>query len=133
MTKGEGVEETDPVQAIKNSYAKDVTDEFVLPTVIKKDGQPVATITDGDSVVFCNFRPDRARQITRAFCADDFDGFAREKKLDLTFVCFTEYDVTIPNKLIAFKKVEVKNTFGEYLAAHNMKQARIAKQKNTHT
>ena len=126
MTKGEGVEETDPVQAIKNSYAKDVTDEFVLPTVIKKDGQPVATITDGDSVVFCNFRPDRARQITRAFCADDFDGFAREKKLDLTFVCFTEYDVTIPNKLIAFKKVEVKNTFGEYLAAHNMKQARIA-------
>ena len=126
MTKGEGVEETDPVQAIKNSYGKDVTDEFVLPTVIKKDGQPVATITDGDSVVFCNFRPDRARQITRAFCADDFDGFAREKKLDLTFVCFTEYDVTIPNKLIAFKKVEVKNTFGEYLAAHNMKQARIA-------
>ena len=126
MTKGEGVEETDPVQAIKNSYAKDVTDEFVLPTVIKKDGQAVATITDGDSVVFCNFRPDRARQITRAFCADDFDGFAREKKLDLTFVCFTEYDVTIPNKLIAFKKVEVKNTFGEYLAAHNMKQARIA-------
>ena len=90
MTKDEGVEETDPVQAIKNSYAKDVTDEFVLPTVIKKDGQPVATITDGDSVVFCNFRPDRARQITRAFCADDFDGFAREKKLDLTFVCFTE-------------------------------------------
>ena len=86
MTKGEGVEETDPVQAIKNSYAKDVTDEFVLPTVIKKDGQPVATITDGDSVVFCNFRPDRARHITRAFCADDFDGFAREKKLDLTFV-----------------------------------------------
>ena len=76
--------------------------------------------------MFCNFRPDRARQITRAFCADDFDGFAREKKLDLTFVCFTEYDVTIPNKLIAFKKVEVKNTFGEYLAAHNMKQARIA-------
>ena len=69
MTKGEGVEETDPVQAIKNSYAKDVTDEFVLPTVIKKDGQAVATITDGDSVVFCNFRPDRARQITRAFCA----------------------------------------------------------------
>ena len=70
----------------------------MLPTVITKDGQPVATIKDGDSVVFCNFRPDRARQITRAFCADDFTGFNREKKLDLVFVCFTEYDVTIPNK-----------------------------------
>ncbi len=126
MTKGEGVEETDPVQAIQNSYAKEVTDEFMLPTVIVKDGQPTATIKDGDSVVFCNFRPDRARQITRAFCADDFTGFDREKKLDLVFVCFTEYDVTIPNKFIAFKKVEVKNTFGEFLAANNMKQARIA-------
>lgn len=126
MTKGEGVQETDPVAAIKDSYAKDVTDEFMLPTVITKDGQPVATIKDGDSVVFCNFRPDRARQITRAFCADDFTGFNREKKLDLVFVCFTEYDVTIPNKLIAFKKVEVTNTFGEFLAANGLKQARIA-------
>lgn len=126
MTKGEGVIETDPVIAIKNSYANGVTDEFMLPTVITKDGAPAATIQDGDSVVFCNFRPDRARQITRAFCADDFTGFNREKKLDLVFVCFTEYDVTIPNKLIAFKKVEVKNTFGEFLAANGMKQARIA-------
>ena len=126
LTKGEGVKETDAVQAIKNSYANEVTDEFMLPTVIVENGEPVATIKDGDSVIFCNFRPDRAREITRAFCADDFDGFAREKKLDLVYVCFTEYDVTIPNKLIAFKKVEVTNTFGEYLAANNMKQARIA-------
>ncbi len=126
LTKGEGVKETDAVEAIKNSYANDVTDEFMLPTVITENGEPVATIKDGDSVIFCNFRPDRAREITRAFCADDFDGFAREKKLDLVYVCFTEYDVTIPNKLIAFKKVEVTNTFGEYLAANNMKQARIA-------
>lgn len=126
MTKGEGVIETDPVTAIKNSYANGVTDEFMLPTVITKDGALATTIQDGDSVVFCNFRPDRARQITRAFCADDFTGFNREKKLDLVFVCFTEYDVTIPNKLIAFKKVEVKNTFGEFLAANGMKQARIA-------
>ena len=122
ITKGDGVKENDPVQAIKNSYANEVTDEFMLPTVIE-GGE---SIKDGDSVVFCNFRPDRARQITRAFCADEFDGFDREKKLDLVFVCFTEYDVTIPNKLIAFKKVEVTNTFGEYLAAHNMTQARIA-------
>ena len=122
MTMGEGVKETDPVEAIKNSYANDVTDEFMLPTVVEGG----ATIKSGDSVVFCNFRPDRAREITRAFCADDFDGFNRGERLDLVFVCFTEYDVTIPNKLIAFKKVEVTNTFGEYLAANNMTQARIA-------
>ena len=126
MTKGEGVKETDPVEAVKNSYANGKTDEFMLPTVIEKDGTPVATIKDGDSIIFCNFRPDRARQITRAFCADDFNGFNREKKLDVVMVCFTEYDVTIPNKLVAFKKVEVKNTFGEYLAANHLKQARIA-------
>ena len=126
LTKGEGVKATDPVQAIKDSYAQDVTDEFMLPTVIEKDGEPVATIKDGDSVVFCNFRPDRARQITRAFCADDFDGFNREKKLDLVYVCFTEYDVTIPNTEIAFKKEEIVNTFGEWIANNGMKQARIA-------
>ena len=126
MTKGEGVKETDPVEAVKNSYANGKTDEFMLPTVIEKDGTPVATIKDGDSIIFSNFRPDRARQITRAFCADDFNGFDREKKLDVVMVCFTEYDVTIPNKLVAFKKVEVKNTFGEYLAANHLKQARIA-------
>lgn len=126
MTKGEGVKETDPVEAVKNSYANGKTDEFMLPTVIEKDGTPVATIKDGDSIIFCNFRPDRARQITRAFCADDFNGFDREKKLDVVMVCFTEYDVTIPNKLVTFKKVEVKNTFGEYLAANHLKQARIA-------
>ncbi len=126
LTKGEGVKATDPVQAIKDSYANEVTDEFMLPTVIEKDGKPVATIKDGDSVVFCNFRPDRARQITRAFCADDFDGFNREKKLDLVYVCFTEYDVTIPNTDIAFKKEEIVNTFGEWIANNGMKQARIA-------
>lgn len=126
ITKGIGAVETDAVQAIENSYANDITDEFMLPTVITKNGAPIATVQDGDSVVFCNFRPDRARQITRAFCSDEFTGFDREKKLDIVFVCFTEYDVTIPNKLIAFKKVEITNTFGEYLAAHNMTQARIA-------
>ena len=126
LTKGEGVKATDPVQAIKDSYAQEVTDEFMLPTVIEKDGKPVATIQDNDSVVFCNFRPDRARQITRAFCADDFDGFNREKKLDLVYVCFTEYDVTIPNTDIAFKKEEIVNTFGEWIANNGMKQARIA-------
>jgi len=126
ITKGEGEVATDPVEAIKTSYANDVTDEFMVPTVITENGAPVATVKDGDSVVFCNFRPDRAREMTRAFCSDDFDGFNREKKLDLVFVCYTEYDVTIPNKLIAFKKVEITNTFGEFLAKQGLKQARIA-------
>nr|WP_294525259.1 2,3-bisphosphoglycerate-independent phosphoglycerate mutase [uncultured Blautia sp.] len=126
LTKGEGVEGTDAAQAVQASYDNGKTDEFVLPTVIKKDGQPVAVVSDKDSVVFFNFRPDRAREITRAFCSDDFTGFEREKRLDLTYVCFTDYDDTIPNKQVAFHKVALHNTFGEYLAVHNMTQARIA-------
>ena len=126
MTKGEGVKGTGAAEAVQASYDAEKTDEFVLPTVIEKEGKPVATVQDKDSVVFFNFRPDRAREITRAFCDDDFKGFSREKKLDVTFVCFTDYDETIGNKLVAFVKQEIKNTFGEYLAAHNMTQARIA-------
>ena len=126
ITLGEGAKATDPVKAIADSYAADVTDEFVLPTVIVQNDAPVATIKDGDSVVFFNFRPDRAREITRAFCADDFDGFDRGARLNTTYVCFTEYDVTIPNKEIAFKKVSITNTFGEFLAAKGLTQARIA-------
>ena len=114
------------VKAIEASYADDKTDEFVIPAVICENGQPLATVKDKDSVIFFNFRPDRAREITRAFCADDFDGFEREKRLDLTFVCFTEYDVTIPNKDVAFHKVSITNTFGEFLAApYKMTQARM--------
>ena len=126
LTKGEGVEAADGVSAIAASYEKGVNDEFVVPAVVMRDGKPLATVQDGDSIIFYNFRPDRAREITRAFCDDEFSGFAREKKLDLTYVCFTEYDVTIPNKLVAFHKVELHNTFGEYLAAHGKTQARIA-------
>ena len=126
LTKGEGEEAKDGVSAIAASYEKGVNDEFVVPAVVKRDGKPVAVIQDKDSVIFYNFRPDRAREITRAFCDDTFTGFEREKKLDLTYVCFTEYDVTIPNKLVAFHKVELHNTFGEYLAAHGKTQARIA-------
>ncbi|SDB16274.1 2,3-bisphosphoglycerate-independent phosphoglycerate mutase [Eubacterium oxidoreducens] len=126
LTKGIGQEATDPVKAVLDSYAKDITDEFVEPIVITNGGEPIATIKDSDAVIFYNFRPDRARQITRVFCADDFDGFERGKRLDVKYVCFTEYDVTIPNKSIAFKKVKLKETFGEYLAKHGLKQARIA-------
>ena len=126
LTKGEGEQATDAVEAMEISYAKDVTDEFFVPTVITENGAPRATIKDGDSVIFFNFRPDRAREITRTFCMDEFDGFDRGARKQVTYVCFTEYDVTIPNKMIAFKKVELKNTFGEYLAANGKTQARIA-------
>ena len=126
LTKGEGVEAEDVITAIQTSYDNDKTDEFVIPTVIKKNGAPVAVIKEGDSVIFFNFRPDRARQMTRTFCADEFDGFDRGERVKTTFVCFTNYDVTIPNKLIAFKKVELTNTFGEFLAKNGKKQVRIA-------
>ncbi len=126
LTKGEGIQAQCPVCAVKESYEQEKTDEFVMPTVVVKDGQPVGTIQDKDSVIFFNFRPDRAREITRAFCDDEFTGFAREKRLDLTYVCFTEYDPTIPNKDVAFHKVSIDNTFGEFLAANGLKQARIA-------
>ena len=126
LTLGEGEQAASGVEAVANSYANGVTDEFVLPTVVMKDGKPTATVEDGDSVIFFNFRPDRAREITRTFCCDDFDGFDRGARKQVVYVCFTEYDVTIPNKYIAFRKIAITNTFGEYLAAHHMTQARIA-------
>lgn len=126
MTKGEGNKAVCPVQAVADSYAEGATDEFVVPTVIEKDGAPVATIKDNDSVIFFNFRPDRAREMTRAFCADEFDGFERGERVKTTFVCFTEYDVTIPNKGVAFKKEKLTNTLGQFLADNGKTQARIA-------
>ncbi len=126
MVKGEGNKGDDAVKAIQESYDNEKTDEFVIPTVIMKNGAPTATIKENDSIIFFNFRPDRAREITRTFCDDNFEGFARGERVKTTFVCFTEYDVTIPNKLVAFVKTEITNTFGEFLAANNLKQARIA-------
>ena len=126
LTKGEGLTAESGPAGIQASYDREETDEFVKPTVVLENGAPVATIKDGDSVVFFNFRPDRAREITRAFCDDDFKGFERGKRLDLTYVCFSDYDPTIPNKEVAFEKIAVTNTFGEWLAANGMKQARIA-------
>ncbi|MCI8354300.1 MAG: 2,3-bisphosphoglycerate-independent phosphoglycerate mutase [Lachnospiraceae bacterium] len=126
LTKGEGLTADGGPAGIQASYDREETDEFVKPTVVVKDGAPVATIQDKDSVIFFNFRPDRAREITRAFCDDDFKGFERGKRLDLTYVCFSDYDPTIPNKKVAFHKISVTNTFGEWLAERNMKQARIA-------
>lgn len=126
LTKGEGETAQSGPDGIQASYDRGETDEFVKPTVVMKNGAPVGLIQDKDSVIFFNFRPDRAREITRAFCDDDFQGFAREARKDLTFVCFSDYDPTIENKEVAFHKIAVTNTFGEWLAANHMTQARIA-------
>ena len=97
LTKGEGKAAESATAGIQASYDDGKADEFVVPFVVTENGAPRASIKDGDSVVFFNFRPDRAREITHAFCDDEFDGFAREKKLDLVYVCFTDYDETITN------------------------------------
>ena len=126
LVYGEGEQAASGPEGIQASYDKDETDEFVLPTVVVKDGEPTAVIKEKDSIIFFNFRPDRAREITRTFCDDEFTGFDRGARVKTTYVCFTEYDVTIENKQVAFVKEEITNTFGEFLAAHGMKQARIA-------
>ena len=126
LVSGEGVKATSAVKAMEDSYAQDVTDEFVLPTVICDEaGNPLSLVKANDSVIFFNFRPDRAREITRAFCDDKFTGFDRQF-LPLTYVCFKDYDETIPNKTIAFEKESITNTFGEFLAKNGKKQLRLA-------
>ena len=126
LVSGVGVMAKNPVQAMEDSYAEGVTDEFVIPTVITdEDGKPLSVVKENDSVIFFNFRPDRAREITRAFCDDQFTGFDRPF-LPLTYVCFKDYDETIPNKIIAFEKEVIVNTFGEFLAKNGKKQLRLA-------
>lgn len=123
MVYGEGVQADCPVKAIEDSYANDVTDEFVLPTVINKDG----TVKANDSMVFFNFRPDRAREITRTFVDPDFKGFERKNGFfPVKYVCFTQYDATMPNVSVAFKPQSLKNTLGEYISSKGMTQLRIA-------
>ena len=126
LVKGEGEKEVSAISAIEKSYQKEVFDEFVLPTVIcNNNDEPIATISENDSVIFFNFRPDRAREITRSLVDKNFDGFER-KYFPLYYVCFTNYDATIENVHIAFKKEEIKNTFGEILAKNGLTQLRIA-------
>ena len=118
IVRGEGVLAKDPIQAIEESYQQEIFDEFVVPTVITDaNDQPLAKIESGDSVIFFNFRPDRARQLTRAIVDDKFDGFKTDK-LDIDFVCMTEYDDTMPNVKIAFKPEELTNTFGEVVSKY---------------
>ena len=123
MVYGEGVKCADPVEAVAASYAEGVTDEFVVPTVI--DG--AAPIGANDSMIFYNFRPDRAREITRTFVDPDFSGFERKKGFfPLTYVCMTQYDSTMPNVQVAFKPQSLDNTFGEYISNKGLTQLRIA-------
>lgn len=121
MVYGEGNHNADPVDAVAQSYANNVTDEFMEPVVCDSDG----TISDNDSVIFFNYRPDRAREITRAIVDPDFDGFQREF-FPTTYVCNTEYDASMPNVLVAWPRIAVKNGLGEYLSSMGMTQLRIA-------
>ena len=125
MVDGTGEKASSVEEAIDASYAKKVYDEFVLPTVIEKDGA-VHTVSDGDAMIFFNFRPDRAREICHAFCDDEFNFFNRGPRKKVFFVCFTDYDPTIPNKRVAFEKEEIHNTLGEVVSNLGKNQLRIA-------
>lgn len=123
LAYGEGESGTDPLSAIELSYAQGVTDEFMLPHVFQKDG----VICGDDSVIFFNFRPDRARQITRSFTDPDFDGFLRRGGcIHPHFVCFTRYDATMPGVSVAFPPTQLGNIFGEYISKNGLTQLRIA-------
>ncbi len=120
---GEGEKFADPIAAIQASYDKDVTDEFVLPCITCEGGRVQA----GDTIVFTNFRPDRAREITRAFVDDAFTGFERKLgRIPVQYVCMAQYDATMPNVEVAYPPVPLTNVLGEYVAAHGKTQLRIA-------
>jgi len=134
MVLGEGNKNSSAIDGVKSSYENKVFDEFVIPTVITKDDMPIATIKEKDSIIFFNYRPDRAREITRAFVDEEFLAFERKKGyLNNFFVCMTPYDATFKNVQIAFEKEELKNTFGEYISNIGLSQLRIAEtQKYAH-
>ncbi len=125
LVKGEGEKFSSVSAAIEDSYQKEIFDEFVKPTVICSNDVPIATISENDSVIFFNFRPDRAREITRTLVDKDFKEFERNY-FKTYFVTFTNYDSTIENVHIAFKKDDIKNTFGEYISKKGLTQLRIA-------
>ncbi len=122
MTEGEGVKFDCACKMMEESYANDVTDEFIVPAVSEK----AVPVKDNDSIVFFNFRPDRAREITRAFVDPAFSGFEREQLKGLYYICMTQYDATMPNVHVAFKPETLENTFGEYISDKGLKQLRIA-------
>lgn len=127
LVLGEGDKAESAEKCMDATYAKDVNDEFVVPTVITENGEALATVKENDSVIFFNYRPDRAREMTRAFCDESFEGFERKNGfMKLKFVCFTDYDSTIGNKEVAFVKEKLTNTLGEYIASKGLTQLRLA-------
>ena len=127
MTKGEGEKTKNAYDYVKASYENGVTDEFVIPACVVENEKPVALIEKGDSIIFFNFRPDRARQITRAMSEKEFSGFERKTGfIDPTYVCFTQYDASFTNVNVAFKPQRLDNTLGEYLSKKGLRQLRIA-------
>ncbi|NLJ78002.1 MAG: 2,3-bisphosphoglycerate-independent phosphoglycerate mutase [Tissierellia bacterium] len=126
MVSGVGKRDISPVEAIRKSYEDGINDEFIVPTIITEGGEPIATIDDGDSIIFFNFRPDRARQITRAIVDEDFKGFERKKEVETFYVTMTEYDANIGNVHIAFGTEKPEDTLGEYISNLGLSQLRIA-------
>jgi len=127
MTLGIGEQAESAASALENSYKRGDNDEFVLPTLICRDNEEIITVKDNDSVIMFNFRPDRAREITRCFVDPNFNGFNRTKVIsNLCYVCMTQYDAEMPGVLVAFPPQSLKNTLGEYLSSLDLKQLRIA-------
>ena len=127
LTLGNGIHAENAAEAAEASYKNEVTDEFILPTNVVRGGRPVALVEEGDSIIFFNFRPDRAREITRAFSQEDFNGFERKTGyLKPYYVCFTQYDATFKDVRVAFKPQSLDNTLGEYLSKKGLTQLRIA-------
>ena len=126
MTQGEGNKASNAVEAVLASYDNGITDEFIKPTVIVNGGVPVGTVNDDDSVIFFNFRPDRARELTRAFCEDEFRMFKRERLNNICFSCFNDYDTSIENKNSILSVQPVVNTLGEYISLCGGTQLRLA-------
>ncbi len=122
LVLGQGEMGESAISVMENSYKNNLTDEFVAPTIICKDG----IIKSNDAVIFANFRPDRAREITRTLVDANFDGFNREQSVEVKFVCFTQYDASMPNVTVAFKPQSLTNTFGEYISNVGLTQLRIA-------
>ena len=123
MVNGEGVKAPDPAAMMRQSYADGVTDEFIVPAVVTEG----AEVKSGDSVIFFNFRPDRARELTRTLVDPDFAGFERKKGFfPLTYICMTQYDATMPNVEVAYAPQSLANTFGEYISKNGLTQLRIA-------
>ncbi len=123
MVLGKGEIHTDPVLYIEDLYTKETTDEFIVPFIVTPEGK----ISKDDSFILFNFRPDRAREITRTLVDENFDGFTRENEaLNLNYVCFTQYDASMPNVEVAFKPQSLNNTLGEYISSKGLKQLRIS-------